>query len=375
MGSVEAAEDADWQRQAKGLRKDIRSMISSHRREFNVGLSVEFAIVQDTRTTGTVGIGEPLFDCVHHLALSQLKPYGNELQLTKLWGGQVESCAGRICAFCTNLPPYAQLKLESSDKETRLLQIYRDVNRLFQEGKILIESMPKKLKELTACDLGEGQIRGAATKDPRLVAYTNGHEWLSTLFSASWRPDHPRSLSGERSTIVEKSPQMTREDANRFMEVPNPSSRVWESSGCFFDIRRNLFGDSIRLVDWLLSQFEVDTNTAANNATQKPAESMAVCEGIESRGQKANDKDSAVTRVRSVYEWAISTIPDADAMTIKEVFEAIQNHPKMTSDFLDRLPNNHSTFGTYLRRSGIERYNSQGDRVRRPSRRPKKRND
>lgn len=265
MSSIDAAEDANWPRQAKQLRKDIRSMVSSHRREFNVGLAVEFAIVQDTRTTGSVGIGEPLFDCVHHLALSQLKTHSRELTYTEVWGGQIESCMGRTCVFCTNLPPYAQLKLESSDKQTRLLQIYRDVNRLFQEGKILLESMPRKLKELTASDLGEGQIRGTATNDTRLVAFTDGHEWLSTLFSASWRPDHPRTLSGERSTIIEKSQQMTREEANRYMAVPNPSSRVWESSGCFFDIRRNLFGDSIRLIDWLLSRMEA----AASSETPK----------------------------------------------------------------------------------------------------------
>lgn len=280
MSSIDAAEDANWPREAKRLRKDIGIMVSSHRSEFNVGLAVEFAIVQDTRTMGSVGIGEPLFDCVHHLALSQLKPYGNELHFTKLWGGQIESCMGRTCVFCTNLPPYAELKLESSEKETRLLQIYRDVIRLFQEGRILLESMPNKLKELTACDLGEGQIRGAATKDPRLVAYTNGHEWLSTLFSASWRPDHPRSLSGERSTIVEKSPQMTREDANRYMEVPYPSSRVWESSGCFFDIRRNLFGDSIRLIDWLLNLVQADgvSETPNPDSIEKVVEVPALSE-------------------------------------------------------------------------------------------------
>ena len=87
---------------------------------------------------------------------------------------------------------------------------------------------------------------------------------------------------------------------------------------------------------------------------------------------KTDDKNNAVSRVVGVYNWAISEISGADAMTIKELFNAIQIHPSMKSEFLEKLPNNPETFGTYLRRGGIERYNVSGDRQHRPSRRPKK---
>jgi hypothetical protein len=79
----------------------------------------------------------------------------------------------------------------------------------------------------------------------------------------------------------------------------------------------------------------------------------------------------SVAAVRAAYEWAISTIPGADEMTISQLFHAIQSHPDMKSEFLERLPNNDSTFGTYLRRAGIQRYNKSGSRVRRSSRRPR----
>ena len=260
MASIDAAEGANWQRQAKRLRNDIRGMISSHRREYSVGLAVEFAMVQDTRVTGSVGLGEPLFDCVHHLARSQLKTYGTKLPPTDLWGGEIESCVGRTRVFCTNLPPYSQLKLESSEREARLLQIYRDVNRLFQEGKILLEAMPSQLADLVALNLGECEWRaqGPVVEESRWVGFTDGCEWLSTLFAASWGPANKFGLVGQRSTIRETSQEITRKVANRYMEVPYQGSRVWESSGCFFDIRRNLFGDSIRLIDWLLSLVQAD---------------------------------------------------------------------------------------------------------------------
>jgi hypothetical protein len=81
---------------------------------------------------------------------------------------------------------------------------------------------------------------------------------------------------------------------------------------------------------------------------------------------------NSVEIAQAVHEWAMSKIPDAEAMTIEELFNAIQSHPDMQSKFLDRLPNNWETFGTYLRRAGIHRYNKKGDRMPRPSRRPRK---
>lgn len=88
---------------------------------------------------------------------------------------------------------------------------------------------------------------------------------------------------------------------------------------------------------------------------------------------KAGDEklSDAVAAVRGVWEWAISTIEGADAKTIPELFDAIQSHPEMTSEYLDRLPDNADTFGTYLRRAGIRRYKTSGSRARRPSRHPR----
>lgn len=111
----------------------------------------------------------------------------------------------------------------------------------------------------------------------------------------------------------------------------------------------------------------------ATSKPQKPVEPQAG--DAEAGGGKGNadEKHNAVTRVKAVYEWAMSSIQLADEMTITELFNAIQIHPSMTSDYLEKLPNNPETFGQNLRRAGIRRYNVKGDRQHRPSRRPKKR--
>lgn len=88
--------------------------------------------------------------------------------------------------------------------------------------------------------------------------------------------------------------------------------------------------------------------------------------------EKTEKLSNALVSVKAAYEWAISAISGADDMTISELFDAIQTHQKMPSDFLDQLPNNADTFATYLRRAGIRRYRSSGSRVRRSSRHPKK---
>jgi hypothetical protein len=72
---------------------------------------------------------------------------------------------------------------------------------------------------------------------------------------------------------------------------------------------------------------------------------------------------------RGAYEWAMSRIPDAGEMTIKEVFDAIQNHPDMKADFLEKLPDNAETFAKYLRNAGVRRYDKTGRRRARTVRR------
>jgi len=66
-----------------------------------------------------------------------------------------------------------------------------------------------------------------------------------------------------------------------------------------------------------------------------------------------------------VYDWAMSEIPGADTMTVSELFEAIQNHPDMKADFLEKLPDNAETFGRYLREGGVKRYDKTGRRTTR----------
>jgi len=79
----------------------------------------------------------------------------------------------------------------------------------------------------------------------------------------------------------------------------------------------------------------------------------------------------AVAAVRGVYEWALAEIEGANDMTIAELFDATQSHSEMTSEYLDRLPDNADTFGKYLRKAGFRRYRSSGSRARRPSRHPR----
>ena len=123
----------------------------------------------------------------------------------------------------------------------------------------------------------------------------------------------------------------------------------------------------------LIRKLSVIAAQDAKAEPPKPGETLAKVDVAGGGQGKTDDKKKAVIRAVGVYEWAISNIPDADAMTIQELFEAIQIHPDMKSDYLAVLPNNHKTFGTYLRRGGIKRYNVNGDRQHRQSRRPKKR--
>lgn len=89
------------------------------------------------------------------------------------------------------------------------------------------------------------------------------------------------------------------------------------------------------------------------------------------KAEASHHLPDSVAAVRGAYEWALSEIDGADGMTISELFYAIQAHPLMEDEYLDRLPDNPGTFGKYLRRAGIRRYNVSGNRTRRTSRRPR----
>lgn len=90
------------------------------------------------------------------------------------------------------------------------------------------------------------------------------------------------------------------------------------------------------------------------------------------KGEVGPNKPKTRTELATcIYEWAIGTIPDADKMTIGELHNAIMCHPEATVWLLEALPDNPATFGTYLKRGGIDRYDSLGARRRRQSRRPK----
>ena len=139
------------------------------------------------------------------------------------------------------------------------------------------------------------------------------------------------------------------------------------------DCSSNDFQQSQLQLGELIRKLSVIAAQDAKAEPPKPGETLAKVDVAGGGQGKTDDKKKAVIRAVGVYEWAISNIPDADAMTIQELFEAIQIHPDMKSDYLAVLPNNHKTFGTYLRRGGIKRYNVNGDRQHRQSRRPKKR--
>ena len=106
----------------------------------------------------------------------------------------------------------------------------------------------------------------------------------------------------------------------------------------------------------------------ANKEPRNPGDKSSTDDRTE--GRQVEEKKNANTRVAAVYDWAIENIPGADEMTIKELFNAIRNDSRMEVEYLDQLPDNHDTFGSYMRRAGIRRYNTAGDRVRRPSRKP-----
>lgn len=66
-------------------------------------------------------------------------------------------------------------------------------------------------------------------------------------------------------------------------------------------------------------------------------------------------------KAQAVHEWAMSEIPNAESMTIAELFDAIQHHPSNASD---ALPDNAEAFGKYLREAGVKRYKSRAEKSR-----------
>ena len=131
--------------------------------------------------------------------------------------------------------------------------------------------------------------------------------------------------------------------------------------------------DSAALTYWLLEEwiprleFEFAEAIEQGGVANEDADSTPTLTENETGDKLPN----ALAAVRGVYEWATSKIDAADGMTIEELFDAIQSHPEMTTDYLDLLPKNWETFGTYLRRAGIHRYKKCGSRARRPSRHPR----
>lgn len=113
--------------------------------------------------------------------------------------------------------------------------------------------------------------------------------------------------------------------------------------------------------------------------TQMPLSKTAADDGGNAKNDAVRDVEStddadsdAHSRIRGVYEWAVSNIPGADSMTIPVLLESIQSHPAMTSDFLDAIPDKPDAFGKALNRAGIYRYDTVGARKTRQSRRPKR---
>ena len=90
---------------------------------------------------------------------------------------------------------------------------------------------------------------------------------------------------------------------------------------------------------------------------------------------------ACVSRARAVYEWGLSVIPVSDDMTVQEIHAAILEKLDCTiaetpsgageleklQELRDSLPDNGDTFGRYLRKAGIKRYNTRGDRIRKIS--------
>lgn len=69
-------------------------------------------------------------------------------------------------------------------------------------------------------------------------------------------------------------------------------------------------------------------------------------------------------KAKAAHDWAMSAIPNAEAMTIAELFDAIVHHP---SDASEGLPDNAEAFGRYLRDAGVSRYNRRRDKQDLPS--------
>ncbi len=119
-----------------------------------------------------------------------------------------------------------------------------------------------------------------------------------------------------------------------------------------------------------VASLEADGNEFPASESRMPAPKAEATEHARNASNEGR-MTSTLEAVRGVYDWAMSQIPGADAMTIPKLFVAIQQHPEMQSEFLERLPDNADTFGAYLRRAGIRRYNTSGNRARRSSRRPR----
>jgi len=59
---------------------------------------------------------------------------------------------------------------------------------------------------------------------------------------------------------------------------------------------------------------------------------------------------------KALYDWAMSAIPNAEVMTYRELYEAVECHPAIPSNF---LPPNPEAFGKYLRDAGVKKNQSR----------------
>lgn len=64
-------------------------------------------------------------------------------------------------------------------------------------------------------------------------------------------------------------------------------------------------------------------------------------------------------KAKGIYDWAMSAIPNAEDMTIAELYDAIECHPSIPSDALAPNP---EAFGKYLRDAGVKRYSKRTDK-------------
>ena len=265
MNGTEDVDKSDWKQEAIRLLDSFEHLSESYEDELPTLPPIEFILVQDTRSEGHVGLGETVFDRHHRRAKRRLKPLF-ELPVDEQWWDENRSVESRTRVFCTNMPKRDPHDSPKDVQSSSLLGFRNQMQRLFRKGDGLLKRPPFALPQMRQWPLHRrDNVTEEVTVNPRSLSITNGIQWLSLLFEASWGPADAFRLKNERWTYRQSSEigsDRTRSTLVHWTDVPEDNPLF---SGCFFSISQNVLDDCARLTKWLLSLWDASAKAMSRN--------------------------------------------------------------------------------------------------------------